>query len=165
MDFNSLWPRGFGNILGIWELRFTIRSFIVIGANQIANFEMKTRVRFEICELRFQLSLKFIRTWWLADYCKNILYCGSQSFRNSWQGKAIPNQAKEAIVDRQLDGTTQRQIGRDLNIPKSTVQNIDNFAERGHSNYKIGGSKTRLARTEDVVAYTEFCKQQQPRLW
>ena len=42
MDFNSLGPRGFGNILGIWELRFTIRGFIVVGANQIVNFEMKT---------------------------------------------------------------------------------------------------------------------------
>ena len=42
VDFNSLWPRGFGNILGIWELRSRIRGFIVIGANQIANFEMKT---------------------------------------------------------------------------------------------------------------------------
>jgi transposase len=81
------------------------------------------------------------------------------------QGKAIPNQAREDIVDRWLNGTTQRQIGRDLNIPKSTVQNIiDNFAERGHSNYKIGGNKTRLARTEDVVTYTEFCKQQQPSI-
>ena len=29
VDFNSLWPRGFGNILGIWELRSRIRSFIV----------------------------------------------------------------------------------------------------------------------------------------
>ena len=42
MDFNSLWPRGFGNILGIWELRSRIRGFIVVGANQIVNFEMKT---------------------------------------------------------------------------------------------------------------------------
>ena len=42
VDFNSLWPRGFGNILGIWELRFRIRGFIVTGANQIVNFEMKT---------------------------------------------------------------------------------------------------------------------------
>ena len=30
------------NILGTWELHFTIRGFIVIEANQIANFEMKT---------------------------------------------------------------------------------------------------------------------------
>ena len=42
MDFNSLWPRGFGNMLGIWELCFRIRGFIVTGANQIVNFEMKT---------------------------------------------------------------------------------------------------------------------------
>ena len=42
MDFNSLWPRGFGNILGTWELRFRIRGFIVTEVNQIVNFEMKT---------------------------------------------------------------------------------------------------------------------------
>ena len=82
------------------------------------------------------------------------------------QGKAIPNQAREDIVDRWLNGTAQRQIGRDLNIPKSTVQYIiGNFAERGHSNHKIGGNKTRLARTEDVVTYTEFSKHQQPSIF
>ena len=42
VDFNSLWPRGFGNILETWELRSRIRSFIVIDGNQIANFETKT---------------------------------------------------------------------------------------------------------------------------
>ena len=42
VDFNSLWPRGFENILGISELRSRIRGFIVIGANQIVSFEMKT---------------------------------------------------------------------------------------------------------------------------
>ena len=70
------------------------------------------------------------------------------------QGKVIPNQAREDTVERWLNGTTQRQIERALNIPKSTVQNIiDNFGERGHSNCKIGGNKIRLARTEDVVMY------------
>jgi len=55
------------------------------------------------------------------------------------QGKAIPNEAREDIVERWLNGTTQRQIGKDLNISKSTVQNIiDNFAQRGHSNHEIG---------------------------
>ena len=37
---------------------------------------------------------------------------------------------------------------------------INNFAERRRSNSKIGEDKTRLARTEDVVTYTEFCKPQ-----
>ena len=73
----------------------------------------------------------------------------------------IRNQAREVIVDRWLNGTTQTQIRRDLNIPESTVQNIiDNVVEHGHINYKIGGNRTRLARTEEVVTYTEFCKQQ-----
>ena len=42
MDFNSLWPRRCGNILGTWELRYKIRGFIVTDGNQIANFETKT---------------------------------------------------------------------------------------------------------------------------
>ena len=42
VDFNLPWPRGFGNILGTWELRSRIRGFIVIDGNQIANFETKT---------------------------------------------------------------------------------------------------------------------------
>ena len=67
------------------------------------------------------------------------------------QGKATPNKAREDIDDRWLNETTQRQIGRDLNIPKSTVHNIiDNFADRGHSNYKIGENKTWLASSKDV---------------
>lgn len=65
---------------------------------------------------------------------------------------------------KRMRTTTQRQLGRDLNIPKSTIQNtINNFAECGHSNHKIGET-TQLARTEDVVTYTEFCKQQQPSI-
>ena len=42
VDFNSLWSRGCGNILGTWELRYRIRGFIVLDGNQIANFETKT---------------------------------------------------------------------------------------------------------------------------
>ena len=42
VDFNSLWPHGFGNILGTWELHSRIHGFIVIDGNHIANFEMKT---------------------------------------------------------------------------------------------------------------------------
>ena len=61
MDFNSLWPRRFGNILGTWELRSRIRGFIAIDGNQIANYETENHefhleVRFEICQLRFQVG-------------------------------------------------------------------------------------------------------------
>ena len=40
------------------------------------------------------------------------------------QGKVIPSQAREHIVDMWLNGKTQRQVGRDLNIPKSTISSI-----------------------------------------
>ena len=42
VDFNSLWSRRFRNILRTWELRSSVRGFIVVGAYQFANFEMKT---------------------------------------------------------------------------------------------------------------------------
>ena len=44
VDFNSLWPRRCGNILGTWELHVGSRfyGFIVIDGNEIANFETKT---------------------------------------------------------------------------------------------------------------------------
>ena len=80
VDFNSLWPRGFGNILGTWELRSRIRGFIVTDGNQIANFETKTT------------SLRFIWRKWLTDYCKNSCTMADNPFVT--QGKAIPNQAR-----------------------------------------------------------------------
>ena len=81
------------------------------------------------------------------------------------QGKAIPNNVRDQIVERWLNGTGQRQIARDLNIAKSSVQNIiDNFCKRGHSEHGIGGNRIRHARTDDVLTYVEFCKQQQPSI-
>ena len=68
------------------------------------------------------------------------------------QGKAIPNNVREQIVERWLNSTGQRQIARDLNIAKSSVQNIiDNFCKRGHSEHGIGGNRIRHARTDDVL--------------
>ena len=60
VDFNSLWPHRFGNILGTWELRFTIRGFIVIEVNQIVNFEMKIMSLISEFDLKFaKFSSKF----------------------------------------------------------------------------------------------------------
>ena len=73
------------------------------------------------------------------------------------KGKAICNNVREEIVERWLNGTGQRQIGRDLNIAKSSVQkNIDNICKRGHKNHGIGGNRIRYARSDDVLTYVEF---------
>ena len=65
------------------------------------------------------------------------------------QGKAIPNNVRDEIVERWLKGTGQRQIARDLNIAKSSVQNIiDNFCKCRHSEHGIGGNRIRHARTD-----------------
>ena len=56
MDFNSLWPPRFGNILGTCKLCSTIRAFIVIEANQIANFEMKTTSLISKLDSKFSKS-------------------------------------------------------------------------------------------------------------
>ena len=68
-------------------------------------------------------------------------------------------------MEHWLKGGGHREIGRQLNLPKSTVKNIVNkFLERGDSKHRNGGCKTRTARTDDLVMYTEYCKQQQPSL-
>lgn len=68
-------------------------------------------------------------------------------------------------MEHWLKGSGHREIGRQLNFPKSTVTNIVNkFLERGDSKHRNGGCKTRTARTDDLVMYTEYCKQQQPSL-
>ena len=102
VDFNSLWPRGFGNILGIWELRSRIRGFIVIGANQIANFQMKTTSLIPKLDSKFEnFASKF--EVYQDEVASRLLYeffCTMAHNPFVTQGKTIPNQAKEDIVDR-----------------------------------------------------------------
>ena len=73
MGFNSLWPRGFGNFLGIWELRSRIRGFIVVGANQIVNFEMKTTSLISKFDSKFaNFASKFQATVEMACVSDNL---------------------------------------------------------------------------------------------
>ena len=79
------------------------------------------------------------------------------------QGKAIPTDVRGEIVERWLNGTSQLQISRDLKVPKSTIWGIiDNFSKRGHYEKMSGGNKMRTVCTDDVVIYTEYCKQRRP---
>ena len=81
------------------------------------------------------------------------------------KGRSLPDDVRSEIVDKWLDGNGPTAIGRQTNIPKSTVVNIVNkFVERGDHKHRSGGCSTRTTRTDDVVLYTEYCKQQQPSI-
>jgi len=91
----------------------------------------------------------------------------SMNFENPFirQGRSLPDNVRGEIVERWLNGSGHREIGRQLNVPKSTVANIVNkFLERRESKHRNGGCKTRTSRTDDVITYTEYCKQQQPSI-
>ena len=50
------------------------------------------------------------------------------------QGRSMPDNVRSEIVERWLNGGGHREIGRKMNLPKSTVTNIVNkFLERGDS--------------------------------
>ena len=66
------------------------------------------------------------------------------------QGKAIPNQARGGWMTQQIKAGRKR------------FEHSKKHRWRCHQQFCW--TSTRLARTEDVVTYTEFCKQQQPSL-
>ena len=79
------------------------------------------------------------------------------------QGKALPNNVREKIVDDWLQGKGPTEIGKELKLDKQTVSSIvDNFVRKGHVEAGKGGNKIRSARTDDVIYYAEYCKQTQP---
>ena len=81
----------------------------------------------------------------------------------SRQGKALPNQVRENIIQNYLDNFPITAIAARLNLPYKTVSNIvDAWFARPTIESKRGGNKHRTARTDDVIAYTEFVKQNKP---
>ena len=42
---------------------------------------------------------------------------------------------------------------------------MDNFVRRGNSEAEKGGNNTRLARTDDVNVYIEYCKKLKPSIY
>ena len=42
---------------------------------------------------------------------------------------------------------------------------MDNFVRRGNSEAEQGGNNTRLARTDDVNVYIEYCKKSKPSIY
>ena len=65
----------------------------------------------------------------------------------------------EKIIDRWLEGQSQAQIGKSLNISKQTVSNIiNNFVRRGNLEAQHGGNTRRTARTDDICLHIEYHK-------
>ena len=82
------------------------------------------------------------------------------------QGKAIPSSVREKIIESWLEGKGPTQIGKELRLQKQTIANIvDNFVRRGNSEAEQGGNNTRLARTDDVNVYIEYCKKSKPSIY
>lgn len=74
------------------------------------------------------------------------------------QGKALPNNVREKIVDDWLQGKGPTEIGQALKLER-------NFVHRGHVEARKGGNKIRCTRTDDVNYYVEYCKQIQPSIY
>ena len=75
------------------------------------------------------------------------------------QGKAIACSVREKIIESWLEGKGPTQMGKELRLQKQTIANIvDNFVRRGNSEAEKRGNNTRLARTDDVNVYIEYCK-------
>ncbi|XP_068738452.1 uncharacterized protein [Montipora capricornis] len=82
------------------------------------------------------------------------------------QGKAIPSSVRENTIKSWLEGEGPSQIGKELRLRKQTIVNIvDNFVRRGNAEAERGGNKTRLARTDDVNIYVEYCKKSKPSIY
>ena len=84
----------------------------------------------------------------------------------SRQGKALPIKVREEIIEKCLAQTSVAEISRQLRLPHKTVSNIvDVWLTRPSIEPQLGGNKSRTARTEDVVMYTEFSKQSKPSVY
>ena len=83
------------------------------------------------------------------------------------QGKALPCEVRDIIIEKWLEGSKPFQIAQQFNLPRKTVTNIvDRFVRTaGSIQPGVGGNRLRTARTDDVVLYTEFCKRQRPSMY
>ena len=68
------------------------------------------------------------------------------------QSKAVSSSGRQKTIDSWLEGKGPSQIGKVLRLQKQTITNIVDYFVRG------GNAETRLARTDDVNIYVEYCK-------
>ena len=78
----------------------------------------------------------------------------------SKQGKALPDKVRQEIIDKWLGSEGIAEISRRLLLPYRTVSNIiDLWLTTGSTKPRSPErSGVRTARTDDVIAYTEFTK-------
>ena len=82
------------------------------------------------------------------------------------QGKGIPNNVREVVVDKWLQGSGQKGIAKEMRLNRQTISNIiDSFLRDGKCEAGKGGNKTRQARTDDVNVYIEYCKKTRPSMY
>ena len=82
------------------------------------------------------------------------------------QGKAIPIAVRKVIIDKSLTGWRIFEVAQQLNINRKTVANVvDRYLTTGNIEPGVGGNRSRTARTDDVILYTEFCKKEKPTMY
>ena len=78
------------------------------------------------------------------------------------QGKATSMWQREIIIHLYKSGASMAEIAR-MFLTKQTVSNIVNtFIDYNRLAPQTEGNYKRTARTENVVTYIEFCKNQRP---
>lgn len=85
----------------------------------------------------------------------------------SRQGKALPIEVRNEIIEKWLNNEGLSNISRQLNLPYKTVANIvdlwvDNGSIEPRQPHRVG---VRTARTDDVIAYTEYLKTNKPSIY
>lgn len=82
----------------------------------------------------------------------------------SRQGRALPINVREAIVESWLSKKQPSEIAAELKLPLRTVLNIiERFIDNdGNMQATDSGKRSRAARTDDVVTFVEYAKTIKP---
>ena len=134
--------------LGDWELCFKLRKYV-------ANFRT------------------YFRTYIAAKYAislgsKYVSSNESISKYKIWNETTLlgkEKQYREAIVHKWLNVSQLFEIAQQLNLNRKTVANIvDRYLQTRNVEPGVGGNRSRTARTDDAILYTEFCKSKKPAM-
>ena len=137
-----------------WELDFELRKCV-------ANFRTYFRV-----PISKRSSLFCARAF--SKYKSTEVTVKENMERNYFtqQGKAIPIAVRKVIIDKWLTGWRIFEVAQQLNINRNTVVNVvDRYLTTGNIEPGVGGNRSRTARTDDVILYTEFCKKEKPTMY
>ena len=87
----------------------------------------------------------------------------------SRQGKAIPDEVRNDIVERYSRNESVTNIARQVNISYKSVSNIvDLWIETGSvepRNKRAVPTRARNARTDDIISFMEYLKRKQPSIY